>query len=69
VWYVLHVERTSFEVLAELFARDVDRALLRSSLAKTPTERIRWLEEVQEFAEAARKARAHEARGAAKKAG
>lgn len=50
--------RSSFDVLAELFARDVDRDLLRRSLARTPTERILWLEEMQAFAEDARKARA-----------
>jgi hypothetical protein len=55
--------RSSFDVLAELFARDVDRELLERSLARTPTERIIWLEEMQEFAEAARKARADEAAG------
>ena len=53
--------RTCFDVLAELFARDIDDALFRQGLAKTPTERIRWLEEIQAFAEAAEKARKHEA--------
>src|SRR5262245_38687352 len=48
-WYFVHVQRTCFDVLAELFARDVDRELLRRSRAKTPTERIQWLEEMQEF--------------------
>ncbi len=56
--------QTLFEVLAELFARDVDRELLRQSLARTPTERILWLEEMQAFAEAARKARTDEAASA-----
>jgi hypothetical protein len=65
----LGVDRTCFDVLAELFAKDIDRELLRRSLAKTPTERIQWLEQMQEFAEQARKARADEAAGAAKKAG
>jgi hypothetical protein len=58
-------EQTCFDVLAELFARDVDRELLSRSLAKTVTERIQWLEQMQEFAEVARKARAHEAAEAA----
>ncbi len=51
------MERTLFDVLAELFERDVDQALLRRALSRTPTERIQWLEEMQSFAEAARKAR------------
>ena len=55
---------SSFDVLAELFARDVDRDLLRRSLAKTPTERILWLEEMQTFADDARKARARAANSA-----
>jgi hypothetical protein len=50
------MERTCFDVLAALFARDVDRELLRRAQAKTPTERILWLEEMQDFADAARKA-------------
>ena len=61
-WYALDVERTSFDVLAELFERDVDRDLLARSLAKTPTERIVWLEEMQAFADDARKARDEAAR-------
>lgn len=52
---------TSFDRIAELFARDVDRGLLRRALARTPTERIEWLEEMQAFADEAKKARAHEA--------
>lgn len=52
---------TCFDILSELFARDVDRDLLRRSLARTPTERIVWLEEMQAFADDARKAREDEA--------
>jgi hypothetical protein len=59
---------TLFDTLAELFAKDVDRALLRRSLERSVTERIRWLEEMQEFAGQARKARTHEAPGAAARA-
>jgi hypothetical protein len=59
------VSQTCFDILAELFARDVDRELLRRSLARTPTERIEWLEQVQAFADEARKARADEAARAA----
>ena len=63
------MERTCFDILAELFARDVDRDLLERSKAKTPTERIIWLEEMQAFAEDARKARRDEAARAARDAG
>ena len=59
--YLEDVERTCFDVLSELFARDIDMDLLRRAQAKTPTERIEWLEEMQAFAEDARKARADEA--------
>jgi hypothetical protein len=52
---------TCFDVLSELFARDVDRELLRRAQERTPTERILWLEEMQKFAEDARMARANEA--------
>jgi hypothetical protein len=62
------VEATLFDRLAELFARDVDRTLLDRSLKRTVAERLRWLEETQEFAEKARRARAHEAAGAPPKA-
>jgi hypothetical protein len=55
------VERTCFDILSELFARDVDKELLLRARSKTPTERIAWLEEMQEFAEEAKKARANEA--------
>jgi hypothetical protein len=56
--------QSSFDIIAELIARDVDRTLLARSLARTPTERIQWLEEMQAFAEEARKAREHEAASA-----
>lgn len=58
------MDRTCFDVLSELFARDVDVELLRRAKGKTPTERIVWLEEMQAFAEDARKARIDEAPGA-----
>jgi hypothetical protein len=61
----LIVELTCFEILAELFAQDVDRDLLKRSLGMTPTERIIWLEEMQGFAEAAEKGRRDEAESAA----
>lgn len=62
------VERTCFDILAELFARDVDQALVARGLAMTPTERIIWLEEMQAFAEAAERARRDEAERAAREA-
>jgi len=49
------MERTCFDILSELFARDIDMDLLRRSMAKTPTERIIWLEEMQAFAEELKK--------------
>jgi hypothetical protein len=52
---------TCFDVLSELFARDLDPELVRRAKAKTPTERILWLEEMQRFADEARKARTDEA--------
>ena len=55
------MDATCFDILSELFARDIDKDLLRKSLARTPTERIAWLEEMQAFAEEARKARRDEA--------
>ena len=55
------MERTCFDVLADLFERDVDVTLLRRSLAKTPDERPAWLEEMPRFAEDAKKARLDEA--------
>jgi hypothetical protein len=60
--------RTCFDVLSELFARDIDVELLRRAQAKTPTERIVWLEEMQAFAEEAGKARSDEAAGATRPA-
>jgi hypothetical protein len=42
--------KSSFDLLAELFARDIDRELLQRSCAKTPAERLTWLEEMQAFA-------------------
>ncbi len=54
-------ERTCFDILAELFERDIDLALLKRAQARTPTERIEWLEQMQAFADDARKARDSEA--------
>src|SRR5262245_27392643 len=60
------MDPSSFDTLSELFARDVDRELLRRAQARTPTERILWLEEMQEFAAAAKKAQADEVERAAR---
>ncbi len=51
---------TCFDILAERFARDIDRDLVKRGLSKTPSERLAWLEEMQTFAEAARRAREKE---------
>ena len=67
--YESSMARTCFDILAELFAKDVDRALLRQALARTPTERIEWLEQMQQFAEDARRARRDEAERAARTVG
>gem|GEM_PF-5958732 len=58
---ILSVAETCFDVLSRLFAADIDQDLLRQAAAKTPTERITWLEEMQAFAEDAEKARKHAA--------
>jgi hypothetical protein len=47
----------SFDAIAEAIAKDLDRALLKRSLARTPTERIAWLESMQALAKEARPAR------------
>ena len=39
--------RSSFVVLAELLAKDVDRDLLAQGKAKTFAERLEWLEEMR----------------------
>jgi hypothetical protein len=62
------VHRTCFHVLSELFARDIDRDLLRQARAKSVTDRIRWLEEMQSFAEDAKRARDNEAETATRAA-
>jgi hypothetical protein len=57
----------SFDAIAEAIAKDLDRALLKRSLARTPTERIAWLESMQALAKEARPAR-DAARDAAREA-
>jgi hypothetical protein len=66
--YARSVQRTCFDVLSELFARDIDKELLHRGAAKTPTARIRWLEEMQSLAEDAKRARDHEAETATRPA-
>jgi hypothetical protein len=51
-------ERDSFQVLTELFARDVDGALLDENLKLTPEQRLLKLEAMMRFTEEARSARA-----------
>ncbi len=48
--------RSSFDVLAELFARDIDTELLERSQRRTFVQRLQWLEEMQAMAVAAKKA-------------
>ena len=55
------MERASIDILIEIFARDVDMDLLRRAKAKTPTERILWLEEMQAFADEMKETRRCEA--------
>ena len=52
--------RSSFDIVAELLQKDIDPVLFQRFLDKTPTERIAWLEEIQEFAEMAKEARKNE---------
>lgn len=54
------MERTCFDILAELFSRDVDTELLKRASSRTPTERIIWLEEMQAFADHLEQARVDE---------
>jgi len=51
-------ERDSFEVLTELFARDIDGALMDENLKLTPEQRLLKLEAMMRFGEEARRARA-----------
>ena len=51
------MERSSFDVIAELFAKDIDTALLAKSRAKTFAERLAWVEEMRSIAAAARRAK------------
>lgn len=43
--------RNSIDDVIEVYKRDVDRTLLRENLAKTPTERLQTLQQLQRFAE------------------
>lgn len=51
--------RSSIDEIIELYKRDVDRTLLRENLKKTPTERVRALQErlAEEAQRAGREAR------------
>ncbi|MGK2859908.1 MAG: hypothetical protein ACSLFQ_22150 [Thermoanaerobaculia bacterium] len=48
--------RDSMDEVIEVYKRDVDRTLLRENLAKTPTERLQTLQQLQRFAEELRRA-------------
>lgn len=43
--------RNSIDDVIEVYKRNVDRTLLRENLARTPTERLQRLQELQRFAE------------------
>ena len=42
--------------VVEVYQKDIDRTLLRRNLARTPTERVQALMELQRLAEEARRA-------------
>lgn len=52
--------RSSFDILAERLAADIDHELFRRSLAMTPTERLKKLMEVQALIDEAKRARERE---------
>jgi hypothetical protein len=43
-------EKCGVDRLIDLLEQDIDLALLEQARSRTPTERIRWLEEMQDFA-------------------
>lgn len=43
--------RSSLDAVIEAYKRDLDLTLLRENLARTPTERLLALQELQRFAE------------------
>ena len=47
--------RSSFDVLAELIARDLDTALIERSRKKTFSERLEWLEDMQKLGQTAKR--------------
>jgi hypothetical protein len=48
--------RSSLDDVIERYKRDLDLTLLRENLARTPTERLLALQELQRFAEELRRA-------------
>jgi len=50
-----HTVKSSIDDVIELLMKDIDPVLFARARAKTPTERLRWLSEMQAFAEAAKK--------------
>ena len=47
----------AFSPIVELYKRDVDRTLIRENLRRSPDERLKNLQKLQEFADELRKAR------------
>lgn len=54
--------RSSLDAVIEAYKRDLDLTLLRENLARTPTERLLALQELQRFAEELRRAGEEERR-------
>ncbi len=48
--------RSSLDAVIEAYKRDLDLTLLRENLARTPTERLLALQELQRFADELRRA-------------
>ncbi len=49
--------KSSIDDIIELLQKDIDPVLFERARAKTPTERLRWLSEMQAFAAEAKKSR------------
>jgi hypothetical protein len=52
----LALDPYAVDPIVEVYKRDVDRTLIRENLRRTPEERIRRLENLQEFAAELRRA-------------
>ena len=52
----LAADRDTVSLIVELYKRDVDRTLIRENLRKSPEERLRALQDLQQFADEVRNA-------------